>query len=122
MPVYSEGDLYGMLGTTLQRLQADVTKLDALNMSQGKWRFWRAYQMWDRTETFCAEFQMKNSEWIQMTCTSSESKNYDLLAFEKTTEVHKKSNSMRLDWSRQKKKVSQRQVSCPECRMRSVRR
>lgn len=35
------------------------------------------------------EFQMRNSEWIQMSCTSSECMKYDLLAFEKTTEVHK---------------------------------
>lgn len=38
MPVYVEGDLYGMLGTTLQRLQADVTNLDVLNMDRGKAR------------------------------------------------------------------------------------
>lgn len=66
MPVYAEGDIYEILGTTFRRLQQDVTSLDAMNAMTGKKGFWRAYQNWDGTDDFSVEFLLQNHEWVKM--------------------------------------------------------
>lgn len=103
MPVYAEGDIYEILGTTFRRLQQDVTSLDAMNAMAGKKEFWRAYQNWDGTDDFSVEFLLRNHEWVKMTCAGSESEKYDLLTFRNITDIHKQIEAyeLRLEQTRE---------------------
>ena len=90
LPVYVAGDLKGMFGESLERLQEDVTCLQEqmMNKSEAK-KVWREYCSWDGTTPFFTEAQMKNGQWLCMTVYADEENKYDLIRLEKSTRTHK---------------------------------
>ena len=91
MPVCEMGDIESLLGVSLARLQEDIASLEPrlLDRKSGR-NIWRDYLAWDGKEPMTAEFRMQNGEWITVHVMQSSTKEYDLFAFHKTTEMHRR--------------------------------
>ena len=91
MPVCEMGDIESLLGVSLARLQEDIASLEPrlLDRKSGR-NIWRDYLAWDGKEPVTAEFRMQNGEWITVHVMQSSTKEYDLFAFHKTTEMHRR--------------------------------
>lgn len=91
MPVYEMGDIESLLGISLVRLQEDIASLEpCLHDRKSGRNIWRDYLAWDGKEPMTAEFRMQNGEWITVHVMQSGTKGYDLFAFHKTTEMHRR--------------------------------
>lgn len=91
MPVYEMGDIESLLGISLTRLQEDIASLEpCLHDRKSGRNIWRDYLAWDGKEPMTAEFRMQNGEWITVHVMQSGTKGYDLFAFHKTTEMHRR--------------------------------
>lgn len=91
MPVYEMGDIESLLGISLARLQEDIASLEpCLHDRKSGRNIWRDYLAWDGKEPMTAEFRMQNGEWITVHVMQSSTKGYDLFAFHKTTEMHRR--------------------------------
>lgn len=91
MPVYEMGDIESLLGISLARLQEDIASLEpCLHDRKSGRNIWRDYLAWDGKEPMTAEFRMQNGEWITVHVMQSGTKGYDLFAFHKTTEMHRR--------------------------------
>ena len=91
MPVYEMGDIESLLGISLARLQEDIASLEPrLHDRKSGRNIWRDYLTWDGKEPMTAEFRMQNGEWITVHVMQSGTKGYDLFAFHKTTEMHRR--------------------------------
>ena len=91
MPVYEMGDIESLLGISLARLQEDIASLEpCLHDRKSGRNIWRDYLAWDGKEPMTAEFRMQNGEWITVHVMQSSTKEYDLFAFHKTTEMHRR--------------------------------
>ena len=91
MPVYKVGDIEGLLGISLARLQEDIASLEPrLHDRKSGRNIWRDYLAWDGKEPMTAEFRMQNGEWITVHVMHSGTKGYDLFAFHKTTEMQRR--------------------------------
>lgn len=91
MPVCEMGDIESLLGVSLARLQEDIASLEPrlLDRKSGR-NIWRDYLAWDGKEPMTAEFRMQNGEWITVHVMQSSTKEYDLFAFHKTTEMQRR--------------------------------
>ena len=86
MPVYEMGDIESLLGISLARLQEDIASLEpCLHDRKSGRNIWR-----DGKEPMTAEFRVQNGEWITVHVMQSGTKGYDLFAFHKTTEMHRR--------------------------------
>lgn len=91
MPVYEMGDIKSLLGISLARLQEDIASLEpCLHDRKSGRNIWRDYLAWDGKEPMTAEFRVQNGEWITVHVMQSGTKGYDLFAFHKTTEMHRR--------------------------------
>lgn len=91
MPVYEMGDIESLLGISLARLQEDIASLEpCLHDRKSGRNIWRDYLAWDGKEPMTAEFRVQNGEWITVHVMQSGTKGYDLFAFHKTTEMHRR--------------------------------
>lgn len=91
MPVYEMGDIESLLGISLARLQEDIASLEpCLHDRKSGRNIWRDYLAWDGKEPMTAEFRMQNGEWITVHVMQSSTKEYDLFAFHKTTEMQRR--------------------------------
>lgn len=91
MPVYKMGNIESLLGISLARLQEDIASLEPrLHDRKSGRNIWRDYLAWDGKEPMTAEFRMQNGEWITVHVMQSGTKGYDLFAFHKTTEMHRR--------------------------------
>lgn len=91
MPVYEMGDIESLLGISLVRLQEDIASLEpCLHDRKSGRNIWRDYLAWDGKEPMTAEFRVQNGEWITVHVMQSGTKGYDLFAFHKTTEMHRR--------------------------------
>lgn len=91
MPVYKMGNIESLLGISLARLQEDIASLEPrLHDRKSGRNIWRDYLTWDGKEPMTAEFRMQNGEWITVHVMQSGTKGYDLFAFHKTTEMHRR--------------------------------
>lgn len=91
MPVYEMGDIESLLGISLTRLQEDIASLEpCLHDRKSGRNIWRDYLAWDGKEPMTAEFRVQNGEWITVHVMQSGTKGYDLFAFHKTTEMHRR--------------------------------
>ena len=91
MPVYEMGDIESLLGISLARLQEDIASLEPrLHDRKSGRNIWRDYLAWDGKEPMTAEFRVQNGEWITVHVMQSSTKGYDLFAFHKTTEMHRR--------------------------------
>ena len=91
MPVYEMGDIESLLGISLARLQEDIASLEPrLHDRKSGRNIWRDYLAWDGKEPMTAEFRMQNGEWITVHVMQSSTKEYDLFAFHKTTEMQRR--------------------------------
>ena len=91
MPVYEMGDIESLLGISLARLQEDISSLELCLYDRKNGRnIWRDYLAWDGKEPMTAEFRMQNGEWITVHVMQSSTKEYDLFAFHKTTEMQRR--------------------------------
>lgn len=91
MPVYEMGDIESLLGISLVRLQEDIASLEpCLHDRKSGRNIWRDYLAWDGKEPMTAEFRVQNGEWITVHVMQSSTKGYDLFAFHKTTEMHRR--------------------------------
>ena len=94
MPVYAAGDLEGLLGVTLDRLQEDVTELGRfIKSSDVKKSIWNRYKNWDGKSCLCRELETLEGEWIYFSVQRSSDGTYDLLIFRQDTESHRKLES-----------------------------
>ena len=94
MPVYAAGDLEGLLGVTLDRLQEDVTELVRfIKSSDVKKSIWNRYKNWDGKSCLCRELETLEGEWIYFSVQRSSDGTYDLLIFRQDTESHRKLES-----------------------------
>ena len=91
MPVYEMGDIESLLGISLARLQEDIASLEPrLHDRKSGRNIWRDYLAWDGKEPMTVEFRMQNGEWITVHVMQSSTKEYDLFAFHKTTEMQRR--------------------------------
>lgn len=91
MPVCEMGDIESLLGVSLARLQEDIASLEPrLHDRKSGRNIWRDYLAWDGKEPMTAEFRMQNGEWITVHVMQSSTKEYDLFAFHKTTEMQRR--------------------------------
>lgn len=91
MPVCEMGDIENLLGVSLARLQEDIASLEPrLHDRKSGRNIWRDYLAWDGKEPMTAEFRMQNGEWITVHVMQSSTKEYDLFAFHKTTEMQRR--------------------------------
>ena len=91
MPVCEMGDIENLLGVSLARLQEDIASLEPrLHDRKSGRNIWRDYLAWDGKEPMTAEFRMQNDEWITVHVMQSSTKEYDLFAFHKTTEMQRR--------------------------------
>lgn len=94
MPVYAAGDLEGLLGVTLGRLQEDVTELGkCMKSPDAKKSIWNIYGGWDGRSSLCREAETLEGEWLRFSVQRSSDGAYDLLIFRKDTENHRKLES-----------------------------
>lgn len=91
MPVCEMGDIENLLGVSLARLQEDIASLEPrLHDRKSGRNIWWDYLAWDGKEPMTAEFRMQNGEWITVHVMQSSTKEYDLFAFHKTTEMQRR--------------------------------
>lgn len=91
MPVCEMGDIESLLGVSLARLQEDIASLEPrLHDRKSGRNIWWDYLAWDGKEPMTAEFRMQNGEWITVHVMQSSTKEYDLFAFHKTTEMQRR--------------------------------
>ena len=88
-PLYVEGDPEDLLGVSLQQMQEDVRCLFGNLQDAGAGeKLWQKYDKWDGVTDFSEEFVLQNGEWIRFRAKNCSVESYDLLFFERITEVH----------------------------------
>ena len=89
LPLYAEGDPEDLLGVSLQQMQEDIRSLFGnLREERAADKLWQKYSLWDGVTEFSEEFVLQNGEWIRFRAKRCSEEAYDLLFFERITEVH----------------------------------
>ena len=91
LPLYAEGDPEDLLGVDLQQMQEDIRSIFSNLREDGAGdRLWQKYNTWDGTSVFSEEFVQKNGEWIRFQAKRCAEESYDLLFFERITQIHER--------------------------------
>lgn len=87
MPVYSAGNLTGLLGTSAEALQKDMACFRGCfeDYDQGN-RVWESYLAWDGHEDMMVSGLMKSGEWVKIVLHRSSDDQYDFVSFFQITE------------------------------------
>ena len=89
LPLYAEGDPEDLLGVSLRQMQEDIRSLFGnLRETAAGDSLWQKYDKWDGVTDFSEEFVLQNGEWIRFRAKRCSEETYDLLFFERITEVH----------------------------------
>ncbi len=89
LPLYAEGDPEDLLGVNLEQLQEDICNIFSNLQEEGAGdKLWQKYDTWDGVSVFSEEFVQKNGEWIRFQIKRCAEESYDLLFFERITQVH----------------------------------
>ena len=91
MPLYACGDLEGLMGISLERLQVDITKaVDCIQDEAAARKAWKRYLAWDGKKLpLQMEFQLKNEKWVTVFIGRNPEKTYDLFVLVDTTDMHR---------------------------------
>lgn len=88
-PVHGLGDVEGLLGVSLSRLQEDVLCLyEQWCVQEEGVSFWKDYRSWDGVTPLSREVQKKNGDWLRVSIFRSSDGNQDLLTLFRWTEAH----------------------------------
>ena len=91
LPVKVVGNLEGLLGVTLQRLQEDMASLQShMKHREEGIKFWNAYREWDGEKPLNTQLEMGNGEWLEVAVHRSDDLEMDLLLFRRITEEHRR--------------------------------
>ena len=91
LPVKAVGNLEGLLGITLQRLQEDMASLQShMKHREEGIKFWNAYREWDGEKPLNTQLEMGNGEWLEVAVHRSDDLEMDLLLFRRITEEHRR--------------------------------
>lgn len=91
LPVKAVGNLEGLLGVTLQRLQEDMASLQShMKHREEGIKFWNAYREWDGEKPLNTQLEMGNGEWLEVAVHRSDDLEMDLLLFRRITEEHRR--------------------------------
>ena len=91
LPVKAVGNLEGLLGVTLQRLQEDMASLQShMKHREEGIKFWNAYREWDGEKPLNTQLEMGNGEWLEVSVHRSDDLEMDLLLFRRITEEHRR--------------------------------
>ena len=87
MPVYSAGNLTGLLGVSAEALQKDMACFRKCfeDYDQGN-RVWESYLAWNGHEDMTVSGLMKNGEWVKIVIHRSADGQYDFVSFFRITE------------------------------------
>ena len=87
MPVYSAGNLTGLLGISAEVLQRDMARFRSCFEDEDRGnRIWKDYLSWDGHEDMIVSGLMKNGEWIKIVIHRSADGQYDFVSFFQITE------------------------------------
>ena len=90
MPCYAAGNLSGLLGVTLEQLQADLTKLfSGLVLAEDGDRFFQRYRQWNGVAALKAKFERTDGTWVKMRVRRCPDNQYDLFLISSITEEKK---------------------------------
>ena len=91
MPVSAVGDLEGMLGVTLRRLQENIEALLQQTASPDEAAaFWRAYRGWDGAAPLHCQLGLRDGNWVEVLVHRSRDASTDLMVFRLITEEHRR--------------------------------
>lgn len=89
MPIFVSESFSHLLGTSKERLMADVTLMDAkVKVTPEKKLLWPLYKTWDGSEPLYKEVQLVDGTWILLNAVRSDDEDYDLLCFRNVTRMH----------------------------------
>lgn len=89
MPIAAAGSAEKLLGISLEELQTNLTTLlqRMADRDAGE-QMWKSYRTWDGKTTLVDELQLKDGQWVVLTISRSADSVYDLLTFNRSTELH----------------------------------
>ena len=89
MPIAAAGSAEKLLGISLEELQTNLTTLlqQMADRDAGE-QMWKSYRAWDGKTTLVDELQLKDGQWVMLTISRSTDSVYDLLTFNRSTELH----------------------------------
>ncbi len=89
MPIAAAGSAEKLLGISLEELQTNLTTLlqQMADRDAGE-QMWKSYRAWDGKTTLVDELQLKDGQWVMLTISRSADSVYDLLTFNRSTELH----------------------------------
>lgn len=89
MPIAAAGSAEKLLGISLEELQTNLTTLlqRMADRDAGE-QMWKSYRAWDGKTTLVDELQLKDGQWVMLTISRSADSVYDLLTFNRSTELH----------------------------------
>lgn len=91
MPVIAVGDLEGLLGVDLQRLQEDLkSPLTQMASQEEAAAFWRRYHSWDGQETLKTQLERKDGQWLHFSVHRSQDGSVDVVTVRSITEEHQR--------------------------------
>lgn len=86
LPVYSAGNLEGLMGVNLNQLQHDILCLGRkMTDLRGGMKAWQDYLNWDGKHRFVKEIQLKDDRWMEMAAERGNGGNYDLVTIRDIT-------------------------------------
>ena len=91
MPVSAVGDLEGLLGVDLQRLQEDLkSPLTQMASPEAATVFWKRYRSWDGQEALKAQLERKDGQWLRFSVHRSQDGSVDVVTVCSITEEHQR--------------------------------
>lgn len=93
LPIYSCGNLEGLLGVTLEEIQRELQRVGEciMDLYAGR-QAWQQYLEWDGTGHFVCEIQRKDERYMELSARRSADGVYDLVTVRDNTE-----NQLRLE-------------------------
>lgn len=89
MPVYYIGNLSGVLGVSLKKIQEDMIQLfKNIKDDREREKIRKRYQQWDGKEDIEQDIYLNNNEWVRMIVQRVDEGDYDLLSFYRVTKFH----------------------------------
>lgn len=87
LPIYSCGNLEGLLGVTLDEIQRELLRVGEhiMDLQAGR-RAWQQYLEWDGTGRFVCEIQRKDEGYVELSVRRSADGIYDLVTVRDNTE------------------------------------
>lgn len=86
MPCYAAGNLRGLMGVTLEQLQADLTKLfSGLVIAEDGERFYQRYKQWNGIASLKGTFERTDGTWVEMRVRRCPDEQYDLVLIRSIT-------------------------------------